>query len=194
MKIYIIRHGQDDNTVRGGWSDFGLTESGIEQANALAENLKLRQTEYNIGLIISSDLKRAVQTAEIVAASLDLSIETSDEFREVNNGDLAGIKNEIANKLYPNLYWRNLDWEQQYPNGESPKEFYERICNSWNNFIKKYKNYNRNILLITHGGVINVIKTIINNRPYSNKYRYSGIPCCKTDLYFEIKNEKEFLL
>lgn len=188
MRIYVVRHGQDDDSVRGGWSDCGLTELGIEQANTLAKNLKLHQAEYNIGLIISSDLKRAAQTAEIVAASLDLAIETSEKFREVNNGNLAGMKNEIANKLYPNIYWKNLDWEQQYPNGESPKEFYERISKSWTNLIEKYKSYNKNILLVTHGGVINIIKTIIENKPYSNKNKYQGIDSCKINYVFDISS------
>lgn len=186
MKIYIVRHGQDDNTVRGGWSDCSLTNLGIEQAKSLAELLKYNCVEYNIGKIITSDLKRAVQTAEIVADALDLKTEKSAELREVNNGDLAGMKNEIADKLYPNLYWRNLEWQQKYPNGESPEDFYERVYEAWNNLTQNYKNYDRNILLITHGGVINIIKTIVNNEKYSNKNKYFGVSCCKIDCVVEI--------
>lgn len=184
MKIYIIRHGQDDDTVRGGWSDNGLIDLGFEQANALAENLKLNQSQYNIGKIISSDLKRAVQTAEIVADALDLIVEATVDFREVNNGDLAGMNNEYADRLYPNLYWRKLEWNQQYPNGESPEEFYERIYKSWTNLIEKYRNYDKNILVVTHSGVINIIKTIINNEQYSNKNKYQSIKCCSIDFTY----------
>ena len=46
MKIYIVRHGQDDDSVRGGWGDGCITDLGIEQANTLAENLN--RIKYNI--------------------------------------------------------------------------------------------------------------------------------------------------
>lgn len=65
MKIYIVRHGQDDDTVRGGWSEASLTSLGVEQARTLAKTFYDKQNEYNIGTIVSSDLRRAVQTAEI---------------------------------------------------------------------------------------------------------------------------------
>lgn len=184
MKIYIIRHGQDDDTVRGGWSDSGLTDLGIKQANTLAENLKYKYDEFNIGKIISSDLKRAVETAEILAEFLCIPVETSAGFREVNNGDLAGMKNETADRLYPGLYWRNLDWEQKYPNGESPKEFYSRVYTAWNYLKNEYSDYNKNILLVTHGGVINIIKSFENNEQYSNKNAYPKIRSCNTDFTY----------
>lgn len=186
MKIYIIRHGQDDDTVRGGWSDCSITDLGIKQANTLAENLMEDIDAYNIGKIISSDLCRAMQTAEIIADALGVDVEAYPEFREVNNGDLAGMKNEIADKLYPDLYWRKLDWEQRYPNGESPKDFYERIYFAWNNLKEKYKSYDKNILIVTHGGVINIIKAIVNAKQYSNKNKYCGVRCCEIDFVVEI--------
>ena len=39
MICYIIRHGQDDETIRGGWSQHSLTENGIRQAEILAEDI-----------------------------------------------------------------------------------------------------------------------------------------------------------
>ena len=80
--------------------------------------------QYNIKHIYSSDLPRAVQTAEPIAAALNLPIIALKQFREVNNGDLAGMKNDIANSKYPGLYWDTIEWEEHYPNGESPKEFF----------------------------------------------------------------------
>ena len=189
MKIYIVRHGQDDDTVRGGWSNASLTSLGVEQSRAFAEALKDKQNEYDIGIIVSSDLRRAIQTAEIIGKIININVQTNHVLREVNNGDLAGMKNELADKLYPNLYWKNFDWEQQYPNGESPKDFYERICIAWNLLKEEYADYNQNVLLITHGGVINVIKAIENNYNYSNKEAYSRIACCKIDCFFEVQKD-----
>ena len=186
MKIYIVRHGQDDNTVRGGWSDTPLTALGVQQSILLADDLLYNQYKYNIGKIYSSDLKRAKQTAEIISDKLHLSIEYIPDFREVNNGELAGIDNRLAEEKYPNLFWRKLGWNEHYPSGESPAEFYKRISSVWNKFVYENLNYNKNIILVTHSGVINVIKCIVENKVYSNKNNYYGIECAKISLEIEI--------
>ena len=76
------------------------------------------------------------------------------------------MDNGLANELYPNLYWRKLAWEQHYPNGESPKEFYERVKAAWEKLINSN---HKSIILVTHGGVINVIMHLVNGVEYSNK-------------------------
>ena len=164
MTIYLVRHGADDNSIRGGWSNHSLTDEGLKQPKDLAKNLKENNCDAEI--IYSSNLLRAKQTAELLAQSLSLEVEYNEEFREVNNGDLAGVDNAVADELYPNLYWRKLEWEQHYPNGESPKEFYERIKNAWEKLINSN---HKSIILVTHGGVINVIMHLVNGVEYSNK-------------------------
>ena len=167
MICYLVRHGKDDGTVRGGWSQQSLTNEGKAQADELASFVQ--GSDLAIKHIYSSDLLRAMQTAQSVADKLHLPIVPMPEFREVNNGDLAGIKNELAYKMYPGLYWNTLDWEQRYPGGESPREFYERISTAWDAFQKMALNRNENVLLVTHGGVIHVILSIVNGEKYSNK-------------------------
>ena len=164
MIVYLVRHGADDDSIRGGWSNHSLTDEGLEQSEELTK--KLKENNCDAEIIYSSDLFRARQTAKILAQSLNLEVEYNAEFREVNNGDLAGMNNDLAKELYPNLYWRKLEWEQHYPNGESPKEFYERIKNAWEKIINSN---HKSIILVTHGGVINVIMHLVNDIEYSNK-------------------------
>ena len=64
-----------------------------------------------------------------------------------------------------------MDWEQQYPNGESPRQFYERVKTAWITFKKATKDLNGNTLLVTHGGVIDVILCYENGKIYTNKYQ-----------------------
>ena len=52
MKIYIARHGQDDDSVRGGWSDCSLTDLGVKQSVDLADEILSKSDEYNIGMIV----------------------------------------------------------------------------------------------------------------------------------------------
>lgn len=180
MKVYLVRHGADDDSIRGGWSNHPLTNEGLKQSEELAK--KLKDNNCDAEIIYSSDLFRAKQTAEILAQQLNLKIEYTPDFREVNNGDLAGMDNDMANNLYPNLYWRNLEWNQNYPNGESPKEFYERINNAWEKLINSN---HKSIILVTHGGVINVIMHLVNGVEYSNKntiYKTGTADYIKIDL------------
>ena len=137
MICCLVRHGKDDDTVRGGWNDLPLTADGLAQADALAEYLVKNQSSFNIKHIFSSDLMRARQTAYPLSERLGLPIEYIAEFREVNNGLLSGMSNETAKEQYPGLYWNTLNWQQKYPEGESPKEFYERVKSAWFDFSKE---------------------------------------------------------
>lgn len=167
MICCLVRHGKDDDTVRGGWSQQPLTDEGEVQAAELADFIQ--KSGLGIQQLYSSDLLRAMQTAQIVADSLRLPIAPKPEFREVNNGNLAGIKNELAAEQYPGLYWNTLAWEQQYPGGESPKEFYERIRCAWDVLQKDILERNENVMLVTHGGVMHVILSIVKGEIYSNQ-------------------------
>ena len=165
--IILMRHGADDEKRLGGWSNAGLSKVGIEQVRRANEKV----IQFNICHIFSSDLPRAAETAEIIAAKLNLNITFLKEFREANNGDLAGMLKEKAKAEYPGLYWNALDWEQPYPNGESPRQFYERIKTAWMTFKETAENLNGNILLVTHGGVIDVILCCENGKIYTNKHQ-----------------------
>lgn len=104
-----------------------------------------------------------------------LNITFLKEFRETNNGDLAGMLKEKAKAEYPELYWSALNWEQPYPNGESPRQFYERVKTAWITFKKAAEDLNGNTLLVTHGGVIDVILCCENGKIYTNKHQTYGL-------------------
>lgn len=94
MKCYLVRDGKADDTVRGGWSDAPLTDEGIAQVNQLS----LRLTDAGIGQSYTSDFRRARQSAEILSHHLGISVVELPEFRETNNGLLAGMENGLAAK------------------------------------------------------------------------------------------------
>jgi len=176
MILYLVRHGQDDSTVRGGWSDSPLTGEGIRQAQALQDEILRRREELNIRRILSSDLPRALQTAQPTADALNIPIELHPEFREVNNGELAGMKNDLALLRYPGLFWNTLRWDEAYPGGESPREFTGRIERAWNRLSSGLIQYNENALLFTHSGVIHVLRHLIRGTVYSNHEKQISIP------------------
>ncbi|MCL2774817.1 MAG: phosphoglycerate mutase family protein [Oscillospiraceae bacterium] len=173
---YLIRHGKDDDTVRGGWSNSGLTEEGSLQVKKLVNYIKENKNELKVKRLFSSDLPRAVETITPISAVLNLKVEFKPEFRETNNGVFAGMPNDIANEKYPGLFWNTLEWDEAYPQGESPHIFYERIKTAWKKFSEIILKDNKNIILVTHGGVINVIYSIIDGISYSNKELHERIP------------------
>ncbi len=167
MICYLVRHGRDDDSRRGGWSASPLTSVGVAQVCELAE--RLSACKMNVGLIFTSDLPRARQTADILSHALNLPVRDLPAFRETNNGLLAGMKHTEAERQYPGLYWSALEWEQAYPEGESPGEFFHRIASAWSELKDLLREMGQNAILVTHGGVINVIRCIESNIRYTNK-------------------------
>ena len=175
MICYLVRHGKDDETVRGGWSDHGLTALGREQVLALAQ--KISADGLCIDRIVSSDLQRAKETAEILAHHLKLPVIYHFGFREINNGALAGTKHELAEELFPGVYWSTLGYREHFPGGESPEEFFFRIQNTWSEFKDILaESLEKSVLLVTHGGVIETILCIEQGIPLTNKRRYFSTP------------------
>ena len=168
MICYLVRHGKDDDSLRGGWSTTPLTEEGIAQMQALAHCLAV-ELQSNIAQVFTSDLLRAKQSAEIIAQRTNASVVLLPQFREVNNGLLAGMNNADAATKWPGLFWNTLDWDQCYPDGESPHLFYDRIHSAWHRFVDQVQKQGEDVVLVTHGGVINLILHIVNGLEYSNK-------------------------
>ena len=153
--IYLMRHGADPADRYGGWSTYGLTEKGREQVH----NAKGQLCDKGITQIYSSDLARAKELA--------LEITYLPQFREANNGLLAGMLKTEAAEKYPGMYWNALDWTENWPGGESPEQFFQRIQNAWREF--KSQVGDNNVLLVSHGGVMNIILCLENGIPYTNK-------------------------
>ncbi len=167
MRLLFLRHGQDDESCRGGWSTLGLVPEGAEQSRRAAEYL--RSSEYDIRGLFSSDLPRAMETAEYLSDALGLPIQKEAALREMNNGVLAGMANSEAQEKYPGLYFSTLGMEEAYPGGESPLAFFRRV-QAW--FAQLRENppaTEGDLLVVTHGGVINILCHLVWGIPWSNQ-------------------------
>ncbi|WP_154887091.1 histidine phosphatase family protein [Paenibacillus polysaccharolyticus] len=170
MKIFLVRHGADEEGYRGGWSQRGLTEAGVIQTRALGSYLYEHKEQYDIHTVISSDLPRAVQTSQAIEESLGIRGVHTPDWREMNNGDMAGMLHAEAEEKYPGIYFNTLKMDTAFPGGESPTHFYTRIQNAFENLCVQLeeKRIQSNVLLVTHGGVINVLYYVLANREWSN--------------------------
>lgn len=194
MRMIFVRHGKDDDSCRGGWSTMGLLAEGREQARAAASYFS-DTPDYQIGRILSSDLNRAVETAEYIAAALNVPLYTDAQLREINNGDLAGMRNSEALEKYPGLFFNSLDMDEPYPNGESPAAFYHRIRAWFERTLSEMQNDDRDLLVVTHGGVISIIYSLVEGSEWSNRQpvvpaAYGSIHVLNTAARtFEVKNK-----
>ncbi len=168
IEIRLIRHGEDEKGKLGGWSTLRLTDNGKEQIQTLAESIILKEAGFD--LIIASDLERGKETAIILSNILNITAIYSDGLREINNGDLANLTIEEFNKKYHGLYFASLRFNQKYPGGESPEDFFIRVKDCFFNIIQNHKS--KKVLVVTHGGVIGIIESIINGVGWSNRQKY----------------------
>jgi broad specificity phosphatase PhoE len=152
-KLYLIRHGQSVGNAEGrfgGHTQTPLSLLGQTQANLTAQALK----KERITAIYSSDLRRAVQTAEPLAKLLSLDIETTHNFRERNVGVLEGLTFNEAEKEFPEDYnalvYRNI--HHIITKGESYVQLLERTSKTLNEILEKHRG--GRIAVFAHTGTI----------------------------------------
>jgi len=157
-RILLIRHGETAwNAVRRlqGHTDIPLNEEGERQAEALARSL----ASENLDAIISSDLGRAMQTAQAVAARHPhVPLHTDPGLRERGYGVFEGLLyTEIAER-YPVEFaeWQARDVDAVMPAGErvaeSFRQFFQRCQDGIARWAARYPQ--QSILIVAHGGVL----------------------------------------
>ena len=118
--LIVVRHGQSLSNINEtftGQMDSPLTELGHKQAACTAEYL----ADFSIDVIYSSDLMRAMQTAQPVAESHGLEIIPDTRLREICGGDWEGRVGAEIEKLYPENYaiWKTDVYRSTPDGGES---------------------------------------------------------------------------
>lgn len=174
MQIFFIRHAQDDDSYIGGWSDIDMTEEGAEQAKILSNYFWDNKKELKITQIISSDLKRALSTITPTAQKLKLPINKDPLWRGLNNGEIGGLLSSEAKIKYPKTFLYDLDMDEHYPGGESPREFYKRVKQAFQNILTTYDK-KENIIVLTHGSNINILYSILKGEEWDNKKKTKSI-------------------
>jgi probable phosphoglycerate mutase len=168
--FYIVRHGQTDWNVLGktqGHGNSNLTEKGKTQAKDLANSLK----KYPISKIYTSDLGRAVETANIIGETLGINITKTDLLREMGFGVWEGLlESEIKNN-HSELFkiWRNEPHLAKIPNGETLEIIQNRTNELISELNERYEN--EHILLVTHSITVRVMMLSFLNSGLENIYR-----------------------
>ena len=152
-RLYLVRHGQSAGNAQGrfgGHSPTPLSELGMQQAEITGQAL----AREKISIIYSSDLHRAVQTAEPLAKLLDLPIITDPAFRERKVGVLEGKTFDESKIQYPKDYYALINRNIQHviTEGESYRHLLKRATKALHEVIRN--NQGANIAIFSHTGAI----------------------------------------
>lgn len=155
-RLIVVRHGQTEwNAVDRfqGYLDTKLSEMGRKQAAALADRLQ----NGNISAIYSSDLQRAMQTAQPIAQKLQLPIKVDQRLRERNMGIFQGLTFAEISEKFPQEHANFMTWDPDYiiPEGESSRQKYERTISCFDEIALAESG--KDVLVVSHGGTIDAL-------------------------------------
>ena len=173
-KLTVIRHGQTRWNLEArqqGQLDNELIELGVRQAQAIADTLDNNRFEA----LYSSDLSRAVQTAEIIAQKVNLKVLTDSRLREWHLGILQGLTFPEFQQKYHREYVRFQSGDPDYiiPGGESVRQRHQRCITCANELAQQHPG--KQIIIITHGRILDSFLINTLDLPLTTTRNYSNI-------------------
>ena len=155
--IITIQHTQSihhTNGMIGSWTDWDLSEVGIEQAKRIGERLSQEIKDKNY-VMYSSDLRRTNQTADIVADFLGISPMLTEVLRELNLGEAVGKSVEWAHKN--TIVWMKTVDDKPFIGSESKRDVWNRLLEFHNQIMAST---DENIIIVSHGGTLSIFHAL----------------------------------
>lgn len=189
--LIFMRHGITDLNLKNvyfGYLDPPLNDTGIEQIKS-SKKLFLNK---KIDIIYSSDLKRCIESANIINELYNIKISEKKNLRELNFGIFEGKSFNDINLEYPDeaeMFVKN--WQNyKIPKGESINEFIKRVSSEIEKI--KHKHNGKNILIVTHSGVIQAALSYYFSKNLDFYWKFMLNNASITKLCFD-KNDFSFL-
>lgn len=154
MKLYIIRHGETVWNTQGrlqGKADIALNENGIRLAKITGEGMK----DISFDLVISSPLKRAVDTAKLVCGEKEVPLLTDERIQEITFGEWEGLccrrdNYQIPSENFPDFFKAPFSYVPP-EGGESIRQVLERTKDFYEELISVPEYQDKTILIAAHG-------------------------------------------
>lgn len=148
-RLILIRHGETDWNVEGryqGQADPPLNARGREQAQRLAESLR----DAGLEVLYASPLRRAWETALVVAQVLHLPLHEEPRLKEIHLGAWQGMWYKDICAQYPDLLkaWKERPWSVRPPGGESLPEVQHRVYRAVDDILARHAG--QCVGLVTH--------------------------------------------
>jgi alpha-ribazole phosphatase len=169
--VWLVRHGLPDDVAGRchGRLDVPLSAKGIAQAKKTAARL----AQENISALYSSALRRAVETARILAEGLRLGTTTMDALAEIDFGDFEGMTYDDIQQRYPEAFdrWMRYPTEAQFPNGENFGDMRKRVNGALDLLLQRHRN--ESVAIVAHSGVIRLLLGQALSMPADQIFRLS---------------------
>lgn len=153
--VFLVRHGENPANLTGEFSyrriDYSLNNTGRRQAQRTAAYFR----EQRIDAVYSSPLKRALETAQIIAQPLGLPVTVLEQFREVNVGTLEGRATQEDWALHDRIF---EDWlvhdraESTFPGGENLTQLVARVRDGLRMVVAGRDG--QRLVVAAHGGIL----------------------------------------
>jgi broad specificity phosphatase PhoE len=171
MVLIAVRHGETEWNIEHremGQLDSPLTARGVQQAEAIARRLSGIQFDG----LYSSDLARAVQTAEIIAARCGKTVRLDPGLRERHMGLLQGLTGREMRAKYPTVRetYDQYGFYDTVPGGETAQQMSERSTQVLTAIADRHPN--ETVVVVTHSGVLRSFFESILGAPGSDGKRY----------------------
>jgi broad specificity phosphatase PhoE len=155
MKLILARHGEtvwNVEKIYRGRTDVNLDEVGIKQAELLGNYL----SNWELEAIYSSPLRRALDTANIIARYQQPSVHIADGLIDFDYGEWQSLSEQEAKRLYPALHneWHNSPHTVKMPGGESLEDVRSRAIEVVNDVVSRYQG---SVILVSHRVVNKVL-------------------------------------
>jgi probable phosphoglycerate mutase len=156
--LWLIRHGESEGNLGQriqGWEDSPLTDLGREQARLAAARLA---NEAQINQIISSPLRRAAETGQIISQRLDKPIRYDQRLNEYNFGPLNGLTRAEIAERFPQVpaAWKANEFWEALPGEEGDPAFETRVKAAIDDIITGMDE-EMAAAVVTHGGTLNAV-------------------------------------
>lgn len=158
-RFVFLRHGRslaDDEGKHEGRYDSPLTEAGEGQARDRSR--RFDALGFGFDAIVSSPLRRALRTAEIVNEGRGLPLLVEAMLAERDNGVLAGLDRAEAALLYPEPAERSVFRRFPGPSGESAAMLQARAALALNRLAERTE---AALLVVAHGGILNSLFRVV---------------------------------
>ena len=170
MKLIIVRHGETVWNAEGremGQLDAPLTERGLDQIRRLADQIG----KEPVAAIYSSDLGRALRTAEAIAGTCHVAVQPEPGLRERNMGIFQGLTADEIRQRFPVDRERfEEDADYAIPGGESGPQRSERTTRAFTQIAERHSA--QTVVAVTHSGVLRGFFELVLAMPPGQGWRF----------------------
>ncbi|MCC6416976.1 MAG: histidine phosphatase family protein [Gemmataceae bacterium] len=158
MRLILVRHGQSEGNASGvlqGRLDFGLTPLGVRQSLAVARRLAPVDGPARL---LSSPLKRAADTAAVIATRIGLQVQFDTALAEYDVGAVSGLTAAEIRARFPDILdaYRRGD-RPSFPGEEGRDHFARRVSS----VLDQWQDSGGTVIAVAHGGVIAALCSLV---------------------------------